>query len=471
VLPVDGAPLVFSTSFAHDVTLSLTGKDGRNIDLPAVADAMQGGYVVDTSALRSAALTDSVHASLQGYWGFDRYRGPGFVLMNSHATAWELASGDEDALVVGRQDTVHLQADSVSCVDGIMLKDPGGKQLKVEWKTVKANEIEVKLPLHEAKPGPMSLWVTQNGVTQSQPVPLQTYSEAGHYDGFAIHAGDEQGVLRGTRLDEVVGLSIGTVAFVPGELTTRNGGDELRMTAQDAQAAAALKQDRVAAAKLTLKDGRVLPLTASVDAPRPRVLLIGKSVLPSNSTRESNILLTGQSALPLDATLTFALRTQWPAVFARDESIEVATGDESSSAVLNFSNGAVTLENAQVAVATFNPAKALGTSAFGALQFRVVAKGIAGDWQPLGNLVRLPVLKDLICPATPELACKLSGTHLYLVQSVSNNPQFTNPVQVPEGFLGSALPVPHPDGGPLYVKLRDDSSAINSISLEMQPLP
>jgi hypothetical protein len=201
------------------------------------------------------------------------------------------------------------------------------------------------------------------------------------------------------------------------------------------------------------------------------VLLIGKSVLPSNSSKESNILLTGQSALPLDATLTFALRTEWPAAFARDESIEVATGDESSSAVLNFVNGGVTLENSQVAVATFSPAKAFGTSAFGALQFRVVAKGIAGDWQPLGNLVRLPVLKDLICPATPELACKLTGTHLYLVQSVSNNPQFTNPVQVPEGFLGSALPVPHPDGGPLYVKLRDDSSAINSISLEMQPVP
>ena len=471
VLPVDGAPLVFSTNFAHDVTLSLTGKDGRNIDLPAAADAMQGGYVVDTSTLRSAPLSDSVHASLQGYWGFDRYRGPSFVLMNSHAATWELASGDEDALVVGRQDTVHLQADSVSCVDGVMLKDPGGKELKVEWKTVKANEIEVKLPLHEAKPGAMSLWVTQNGVTQPQPVPLQTYYEAGHYDGFAMHSGDAQGVLRGTRLDQVVGLSIGNIAFVPGELTSRNGGDELRMTAQDAQAAATLKQDRAVGAKVMLKDGRVLSLTASVDAPRPRVLLIGKNVLPSNSSKESNIQLTGQSALPLDATLTFAMRTQWPAAFARDETIEVATGDESSMAVLSFSNGAVTLENAQVAVAILNPAKAFGTSAFGALQFRIVAKGIASDWQPLGNLVRLPVLKDLFCPATPELACKLSGTYLYLVHSISNNPDFSNPLQVPEGFLGSALPVPHPNGGPLYVKLRDDTSAINSILLEVQPLP
>jgi len=37
--------------------------------------------------------------------------------MNAHAKSWDIAAGDEDALVVGRQDTVHLQADSVSCVD------------------------------------------------------------------------------------------------------------------------------------------------------------------------------------------------------------------------------------------------------------------------------------------------------------------------------------------------------------------
>ncbi|MEP6545992.1 MAG: hypothetical protein ABJD53_00885 [Gammaproteobacteria bacterium] len=471
VLPVDGAPLVFSTGFAHDVTLSLAGKDGASINLPATADAVQGGYVVDTSALRSASLGDSVRASLQGYWGFERYRGPSFVLMNAHAATWELAAGDEDALVVGRQDTVHLQADSVNCVDGIMLKDPAGKELKVEWKTIKPNELEVRLPLHEAKPGAMSLWVTQNGATQAQRVPLQTYYEAGHYDGFALHAGDVQGVLKGSRLDQVVGLSIGSIAFVPTELTTRNGSDELRMSAQDAQAAAALKQERSMGAKVTLKDGRVLPVSASVDAPRPRVVLISKSVLPSNSSKESNIQLMGQNTLPLDATIAFALRSEWPAAFTRDETIEIATGDESSAAVLSFSNGGVTLENAQVAVATLNPAKAFGASAFGALQFRIVAKGIAGDWQLLGNLVRLPVLKDLTCPATLEMACKLSGTHLYLVHSVSNNPEFTNPVQVPEGFLGSALPVPHPDGGPLYVKLRDDSSVINPISLEMQRLP
>ena len=132
-----------------------------------------------------------------------------------------------------------------------------GKELKADWKSVKPNELEVKLPLQEAKPGAMTLWVTQSGVSQPQQISIQTFAEAGHFDGFAIHAGDAQGVLKGSRLDEVASLSIRNVVFMPGELSTRNGGDELPMVAQDAQAAASLKQERGIAAKVTLKDGRV----------------------------------------------------------------------------------------------------------------------------------------------------------------------------------------------------------------------
>jgi hypothetical protein len=471
VLPVDGAPLVFSTAYAHDVTLSLTAPDGKSIDLPASADAVLGGYVVNTAALHTAGLGDSVRASLQGYWGFDRYHGPGFLLMNAHAKTWELAGGDEDALVVGRQDTVHLQADSVSCVDGIMLKDPAGKELKADWKATKPNELEVKLPLQGAQPGAMTLLVSEVGANQPQPISIQTFADAGHFDGFVIHSGDAEGVLKGSRLDEVASLTIKNIIFKPGELATRNGGDELPMVAADAQAAVGLKPEHAIATKITLKDGRVLPLLASVDAPRPRVTLIGKSVQPSPSSKDSNIQLADQGELPQDATLTFAVRAQWPAVFSHDESIEVATSDESSTTVLSFTSGGITLENAQVAVATLNPAKAFGASAFGLLQFRIVANGISGDWQPLGNLVRLPVLKDLTCPATPELACKLSGSNLFLVDSLSNDPEFTHPTQVPDGFLGSALPVPHPTTGPLFLKLRDDPAVINPTTLVTQQLP
>jgi hypothetical protein len=201
------------------------------------------------------------------------------------------------------------------------------------------------------------------------------------------------------------------------------------------------------------------------------VTLIGKSVQPSPSSKDSNIQLADPGELPQDATLSFALRTQSPSVFAHDETVDVATVDESSMTVLSFVNGGITLENAQVAMATLNPAKAFGGSAFGPLQFRIVSKGIAGDWQPLGNLVRLPVLKDLSCPSTPELACKLSGSNLFLVDSVANDSGFAHPVQVPDGFLGSALPVPHPNGGPLYVKLRDNPTVANPTTLEAQLLP
>ena len=76
------------------------------------------------AGLAKAALGNSIHASLKGYWGFESYEGPIFHLINVHAKSWELADGDAAALIVGRQNTVHLQADSVSCVDAIMLKDP-----------------------------------------------------------------------------------------------------------------------------------------------------------------------------------------------------------------------------------------------------------------------------------------------------------------------------------------------------------
>jgi hypothetical protein len=471
LLPVDGAPLVYSTSYAHDITLSLAGSDGKNIELPVTADAAQGGFVVDTAALRSAALGDSAHASLQGYWGFERYHGPGFLLMNAHATNWELAAADEDALVVGRQDTVHLHAEGLSCVESIMLRDAAGKELKVEWKAGKRNELELKLPLQEAAPGAITLLVSQFGAAAPQSISLQAFSDSTHFESFTLHAGDPQGTLRGSRLDQVMSLALRNIVFVPGELSTRNGSDELPMVAQDPQAAAALKAERGIAAKVSLRDGRVLPLTASVESPRPRVSLIGKSVVPGAAAADSNIQLADQGAVPQDATLTFAVRAQSPAAFTRDENIEVATADESNTTVLSFNNGGMVLENAQVAMATINPAKTFGPSAFGPLQFRVVTRAVAGDWQPLGSLVRLPALKDLSCPPTPELACKLSGARLYLIDSVSGDPQFTHSARVPEGYLGTALPVPHPEGGSLYLKLRDDSSVIHPITLAVQPLP
>lgn len=95
----------------------------------------------------------------------------------------------------------------------------------------------------------------------------------------------------------------------------------------------------------------------------------------------------------------------------------------------------------------------------------LLSKGVWGDWQPLVTLVRLPVLKELDCPATADLACKLSGTDLYLLDSLSGDDAFGKAVSVPEGFLGGAIPVPRPTSGTLFVKLRDDPQVVHPTSL------
>jgi len=470
-LPVEGAPLVFSTGYAHDMTLSLSGKDGKKTELAAKADSEQGGFVVETSSLSTASLGDPIRGSLHGHWGFEVYEGPAFEFANAHAQTWELAAKDAGALIVGRENTVHLQAASVSCVDSIMLMDADGKQLKAEWSAVKPNELEIKLPLQQTKPGAVTLLVAQYGASPPQSVQLHAFSEATHLEHFAIHAGDTRGILAGSHLDEVASLSLQGVEFVPGSLAPGQSGDSLPMVAQDAKAATSLQQGGTTKARVTLQDGRVLELAASVDAPRPSVRLIAKSVQPSSSSGDSNILLANEDELPQDAKLTFSMRAQLPRTFSRDTKIEVATVDESFSTTLSLSTGGITLENANVAVVVLDPAKAFGSSAFGPLQFRVLANGVTSEWQPLATLVRLPVLKDLKCPATAELACKLSGSSLYLVDSVASDAQFSHPVRVPDGFPGYALPVPHPTDGQLYVKLRDDPSVVNRATLATQQLP
>ena len=78
---------------------------------------------------------------MHGYSGFDNYAGPEFESVSARAQTWEMAAKDAGTLIVGREDTVHLQAESASCINAVMLEDPDGKELKADWKTVKPNEL------------------------------------------------------------------------------------------------------------------------------------------------------------------------------------------------------------------------------------------------------------------------------------------------------------------------------------------
>jgi hypothetical protein len=498
VLPVEGAPLVFSTEYAHNAFLRLTGKNGEVIELPATADATQGGFVIDTSPLKSASLEDRFQGSLHGYWGFEKFDGPGFQLSNAQSLAWTPASQDDGSLIVGRDNTIHLRAGSVACIDRIMAKDPTGKELRVEWSSVKANEVEINLPLQQAAPGSLTLLVSQFGSSELHPVELRAYPEAGRFESFTLHAGESHGVLKGSRLADVASLSLKGVEFAPAAESVAIG-DALRMKVKipdhvatrssepaDANVQASREQDAVEAsaaavtslqqgettkATVVLRDGRTYSVNVTVAAPRPSVDLVGKSVRLSSRTSESNIQLAGEDQLPQDAQLVFSVRARSPATFARDANIEVASEDESLMTSLSVANRGIALADTKVAVATLDPAKAFGFSAFGPLKFRVVSKGVAGDWQPLATLVRLPVLQALQCPAEPEQACKLTGSNLFLVDSVSADPEFKTAVDVPDGFPGRSLPVPRPGKSGLYIKLRDDPAVINVAALAAEQLP
>jgi hypothetical protein len=471
VLAVDGAPLVFSTGYAHQMTLRLQTKSGKTIDEVVQPDAASGGLVLEAKDLSASDFGNSIDASLHGYWGFEKYDGPTFRLENTHAQHWELASADREALIVGREDTIHLSTDDASCVDTILVKDSTGKEIKTQWKATSPDEVQVTVPLKETHPGALQLEVKQYGTVTAQTIPLRAFSEAGHLDSFTLHAGDVQGILKGSRLEDVSELTFNGVTFMPGKITSTMASDELPMVAKDAKAAGNLKGGATGHAEVSLVDGRMLNVDATVTDPRPGVELIGKSVQSSASSTGSNIQLANQDELPQDAKLTFSVRAVSPKSFTRGEQIEVATEDEAFSTTLGLDNGGMTLENNKVALATLDPAKAFGGSAFGPLRFRVIDNGASGDWQPLATLVRLPVLQTLKCPTGTGEQCRLSGANLYLVDSVASDPGFADAVNVPDGFPGYVLPVPHPQTGELYLKLRDDPSVVNQVTLAAEKLP
>jgi hypothetical protein len=195
--------------------------------------------------------------------------------------------------------------------------------------------------------------------------------------------------------------------------------------------------------------------------------------------------LNGKDDLPLNARITFALRSDFPARFPRGEKVEVALTDGSLHATMSLADGSLVLQDAHTALAFFSPAKAFGTSAFGPLQIRAVSDdGTAGDWISVGTLVRTPGITGIVCakvakpaageaPAAPvSSGCQISGSDLFLVDSVAGDASFANPEEVPLGFAGDSLPVPRPaDNRTVFVKLRDDPDAVFTVTSPSPLMP
>lgn len=470
VLPAEGAPLVFSTALAHDFVLHLTGKNGAALDLPAHADPLHGGFAIDTRELRADQLGTDVKGTLRGYWGFDPIDGPVFQLRNSQPATWEIASADVNSLIVGREDTLHLHSNGASCVDEITIKTQQGKVIKTNWKAEKADELKIQVPLKDETPGPVTMLVQQHGLSKPDEVPLHTYSEVGRLDHFILNVGDSHGVLKGTRLDEVATLDLNGIHFAPAGLTRVEQQDELKLAASDPKATSSLHAGDKLQAQVALKDGRTLALQTAVEAPRPKISLLSKNVQPASTPNSALIHFANGDDLPQDARLSFLLKSEIPSDFPRSEKIEIANQDESSHVLLTLAEGGLTLQDSQTILATFDPLKAFGASVFGPLRFRPVdGNGMAGDWQPLASIVRVPALKEVTCPDSPDKQCNLIGTNLFLLDSIASDSEFKHSAPVPVGFSQSSIAVPRPNGTLLYLKLRDDPASVNYVALPVLP--
>ena len=144
-----------------------TGGDrkGHAVDVPVIADPGQGGLVPTQPIppLPDGKLT----AVVRGKWGFDDWEGPRYQLVSSQAGKWSLAADDQSALVVGREDSLHLEGRDSGCVEKVAAETVGNPAIPVAWKPLKPGTLKVTMPLKDTAPGPVSVEVYQFGIPEA----------------------------------------------------------------------------------------------------------------------------------------------------------------------------------------------------------------------------------------------------------------------------------------------------------------
>jgi hypothetical protein len=506
-VPVEGAPLVFSTNFAHDLVLHLNKapKTGPQ-DLPLVPDAYQGGLVLakppaaderrqlpdpldppagpqvvlKSEAVGGKPLDLPLTGTVQGFWGFDPFEGPTIPLQDKPGTDWRVMTGEP--LIAGREDHLVLTSTGTACLRSITFDGASGREMRAAFKPVDAdmevvraadlvNRVEVSLPLGQAAPGALALSIHQWGAPKDLPLTVRTYSVPAVLGGLTLHAGDRTALLTGKNLEQVRQVKISDLVFGP---VSGGGGEALTMMLGEGSAAPGFKAGDRVLGHVTLSDGRVLDLPVTVAPARPQLTLRSRSVPKEKDTA---IRLMGKDDLRVDVPVTLVLKSS--GTIPRNEEIEVGTLDGSLNTRLTFASGALVLQDSHTLRVTLDAVKALGGSVFGPVRFRAVEQGMdPGDWIPLGTLVRVPPVTSLVCPAESSKNCELNGASLFLInavgQTVSLDQVLVDPVQVPEDFSDTALAVPHPLGGALYLTLRDDPGALAQlnlpVALETRPL-
>ena len=509
-LPVEGAPLVFSTAFAHELVLHREPKIAGP-ELPLRPDAFKGGLVVQAAADdRHPLTTSSDHASVKpegtptaesvktsvlpsqavatsppaiqglatvdGQWGFDPFSGPTLPVQVAPGSNWKLTANDH--IILGEQNHLSLSANGTACIQSVIAQETGEPDQKLEWKPAdKPNVVSLNLSLHSSNPGAIHLLVRQFGQSDPEILSIQSFSKPAELKAVEYHLGDPSLLLSGSTLTEIQQLQFDSLTFMqpvgadrPATLIGSSDPDAtsapLLLKLTSGTASSKLKAGAQLAGEVTLADGRTFTIPFTVLPPRPAVTILSRRVV--RSPEATPIQLLNPDDVPLSAQLTLSLRSATP--FPRDAQIEIGSEDDSLHDKLSLSDGSLVLQDRNTVLAQLDLRKTFGSSAFGPLRLRLVLHdGTTSDWSPLATLVRLPQLTDLKCTATAGLNCALSGSDLYLLSSISPDASFDKQVNVPDGFVGSTLMVARPADGPLYLKLRDDPASVSTIALQPHP--
>ena len=565
VLPIDGAPLVFSTDFAHDLVLHLNTPPGAPTepDIPLTPDAYYGGLVLqkdqqhhiplhNQTTLQPVSSEPNPFANpslatdhppvtppvtpqpkpvlltgvIKGRWGFDAFTGPTVNLQQLPGSNWTIvpSSGTDKEptynLIAGHTATLLIHSTGSACVHAVTAHPEGDAEFPVPFKSQPKPEdpnlIALTLPLeHHLTPGDLHLAIQQYDQPRADELATRTFSEPSSVTAIELHAADKTLVVTGTRLGQIDKITLGDLIFTPApdaSYDTQASNSSVPGTLHFALPASApappTHVNQSLTASIALRDGRSLSLPLTVSAPRPVITLLRKSTLPD--ARSSNIYLSNPDDLPLTSLLTFTLKS--PDRFPRNGQIEIETLDGTLRTVLTLApSGGLLLQDPHTIVATLDPLRSFGPSAFGALRMRAIYPAAvtshgndhhpqpepatdndaaaqpasptatstaaddlsspASDWLPLVTLVRLPTLTQLQCSPEPSQSCTITGNNFFLLQAISSAPDFSASIPVPDGYTGTTLTAPHLTAATIFFKLRDDPASIDSAVLTIPAPP
>lgn len=458
VLPVEGAPLIYATGYAHDMALGLTKADGTQAAVKLRADPTVGGFVID-EPLPAGPFGSVIAGQVHGRWGFSKFDGPAFSLSKADSGSWKAA--DRTSLVAGRSNDVELVGEGAGCVTRVDIQRGDGPSQPVTWKHTGQHGIVATIPLEKAEPGRVTVLIKGAEGEAPASVALRVYRETGSLEDLTLYTGEDEALLTGSRLDQVVSATVGAATFRPGALTRIEKQDRLTLRTTDTTAAQALSLSKPQAADVVFEGGQHRKVDVTIAARRTDIVLVRVTAQAPMRHGMVSIALPKTQVFAQDARLTFAFKFGNSAGLSGRETIEIATVDGQSATMILPGKG-YDLQDATTGIVSFDPAEALGPTIYGPLRFRVVSDDIASSWTSLATVARLPEIREVACARSKE--CRISGNRLFLIKAIGASRDLKKSQDIPDGFVATEImTAPGPDGR-IFLQLRDAPQTIVSIT-------